>query len=81
VEQHVAIGMGDEPEFVRDAHAAQGDEITLAEAVYVVTVADTHDGNALLKSGRDSNRKAPAVAEAQVCPPAGIDPKMTIILI
>jgi len=42
MQQHVAVGMGDQPELVGNAHAAQGDEIALAEAVYVVAMADTH---------------------------------------
>ncbi|MCY1447631.1 hypothetical protein D9M71_642610 [compost metagenome] len=52
VQQHVAVGMGDQPELVGNAHAAQGDEIALAEAVYVVTVANSHDQkNALNNQG------------------------------
>ncbi|MNP78097.1 hypothetical protein D3C76_1756410 [compost metagenome] len=52
MQQHVTIGMSDEPELVRDAHAAEGDEIALAEAVYVVTVANSHDQkNALNNQG------------------------------
>ncbi|MCY1284810.1 hypothetical protein D9M70_337280 [compost metagenome] len=62
VQQHVAVGMGDQAELVGDSHAAEGDEIALAETVHVVAVADTHDGNTLPKSGRDSNRKVPAGA-------------------
>ncbi|MNJ70104.1 hypothetical protein D3C77_665260 [compost metagenome] len=50
MKQHIAVGMGDEPELVGDAHAAQGDEIALAEAVYVVTVANSHDQKNALKS-------------------------------
>ncbi|MNU07885.1 hypothetical protein D3C72_2536870 [compost metagenome] len=59
MQQHVAVGVSDEPERVGNAHAAESDEVTLAEAVHVVAVADTHKENALKKSGRDSTGLAP----------------------
>ncbi len=42
VQQHVAIGMGQEAVFVGDTHPAQGNEITVAETVHIVAVANTH---------------------------------------
>ncbi|MNH07293.1 hypothetical protein D3C76_1250950 [compost metagenome] len=42
VQQDVAIGMGQQPELVRNAHPTQGDEIAFREAVHIVAVANTH---------------------------------------
>ncbi|MDT4878476.1 hypothetical protein FQZ97_1140750 [compost metagenome] len=42
MQQHIAVGMGDQPELVGDPHAAKGDEIALAETVHVIAVANTH---------------------------------------
>ncbi|MNC57353.1 hypothetical protein D3C75_1070100 [compost metagenome] len=42
VQQYIAIGMGQQPELVRNAHPTQGDEIAFREAVHIVAVANTH---------------------------------------
>ncbi|MNW07613.1 hypothetical protein D3C71_2042670 [compost metagenome] len=42
VQYHVAVGMGQEAVFVGDTHPAQGNEITVAETVHIVAVANTH---------------------------------------
>ena len=44
VEQHVAIGVSDQTASVRDAHTAQGDELTRTKGVNVEPVTDAHDG-------------------------------------
>ncbi len=47
VQQHVAVGMGEQPEPVWNPHAAKRDVVAFTEAVHVVTVADTHRSNTL----------------------------------
>ncbi len=42
MQQHVTVGMSQQPKPVWNPHAAKRDVIALAEAVHVVTVADTH---------------------------------------
>ena len=54
VQQHVAVGVGDQPMFVGNAHAAEGDEVALAEAMHVVAMANSHEKTPWLESGRDS---------------------------
>ncbi|MNI89281.1 hypothetical protein D3C73_1466660 [compost metagenome] len=63
VQHHVAIGMGQQPEPVRNAHPTQGDEIAFREAVHIVAVANTHKKNALIESGRDSTCFAGPLAD------------------
>jgi hypothetical protein len=46
--------MGKQTEFVRNPHAAKGDEISLAETMHVIAVADTHSLNILKRSARNS---------------------------
>jgi len=47
MQQHVTVGMGEQPEPVWNPHAAKRDVVAFAEAVHVVTVADTHRSNTL----------------------------------
>ena len=42
VQDHVAVGMSQQPMVVCNAHAAQGDEIAFSETVHIVAVANTH---------------------------------------
>jgi predicted lipoprotein len=42
VQQHVTVGMSQQPEFVCNTHAAQGNEIAFSETVHIVAVANTH---------------------------------------
>ncbi len=42
VQQHITVGMSDETEPVGNPHATEGDEIAIAEAVYVIAMTDTH---------------------------------------
>lgn len=42
VQQHVTVGVGQQAVFVGDTHPAQGNEITVAETVHIVAVANTH---------------------------------------
>ena len=42
MQQHIAIGMGQQAESVGNAHAAEGDEFTLGETVHIIAVANTH---------------------------------------
>ena len=50
MQQHVTIGMRQQPEAMRNPHTAERDEIALTEAVYVITVADTHMRNTFEKT-------------------------------
>jgi hypothetical protein len=45
MQQYISIGMRQQAEFVRNPHATERDEVALAEAVDVVTMADTHAHN------------------------------------
>ena len=41
MQQDIAIGMSEQTKAVGNLHAAKGDEITLAETVHIVAVANT----------------------------------------
>ncbi len=42
MQQHVAVGMGDQAEAVGNPHTAEGDKLAPTETVHVVAVANTH---------------------------------------
>ena len=42
MQQHIAIGMSDQPALMRDAHSAEHDMIAVTKAVNIVTVTDSH---------------------------------------
>jgi hypothetical protein len=54
VEQDVTVRMGEQPEAVCNAHAAQSDEIAFSETVHIIAVANTHKKTPRFLSGRDS---------------------------
>jgi len=58
VQQHVAIGMGDQTARMRDADTAQGDEIALPEGVDIETVTDAHES--IQSSGLAGDRNGAA---------------------
>lgn len=42
MQHNVAVGMSQQPMVVRNAHAAQGDEVAFGETVHIIAVANTH---------------------------------------
>lgn len=48
MQHNVAVGMSQQPVVVRNAHAAQGDEIAFSETVHIVAVANTHKNAPIL---------------------------------
>src|SRR5690606_25764217 len=54
MQQHVAIGMRQQAALMWNPHAAERDEVALAEAMHVVTVADTHSQNTRKRPAADS---------------------------
>ena len=45
MQQHIAVGVGQQARLVGNLHAAEGDERPLAETVNIVAVANTHRGH------------------------------------
>src|SRR5690606_8083627 len=56
MQQHVAVGMGDQPELVGNPYTTEGDEIAFAEAMNVVAVTDTHRAAHENLAGNESAR-------------------------